>query len=195
MGNSGLFVQLPQAMDIDRHFVSRAGYKLQHALDTFGIGVTGKICADLGSSTGGFTDCLLQNGAARIYSIDTAYGQLDWHLRNDPRVVILERTNALHAVLPEKVSFVSCDVGWTTQRLILPAALSLLSVPGDVVSLLKPHYEIKKSPVSVVFAHTVLDQVIKQLADKGIRVKQAIPSPLAGQKGGNPEFLLWIPKS
>lgn len=124
-------------------FVSRGGLKLRHALDTFGLDVTGLTCADLGCSTGGFTDCLLQAGAARVYSVDTAYGQLAWTLRTNPRVTVLERANALHVQPPEPVDLVVLDLGWTPQRLAIPAALKWLGPsPGArIVSLIKPHYE------------------------------------------------------
>ena len=122
-------------------FVSRAGLKLDHALVTFGIDVTGLICADLGSNAGGFVDCLLQRGAAKIYAIDTGYGALEWKLRKDPRVVVMERTNAMHVELPEKVHLVTIDVAWTKQRFILPAARRMIGNDGAVVTLIKPHYE------------------------------------------------------
>ncbi len=121
-------------------FVSRAGQKLEHALVTFNLDVAGRTCADLGSNVGGFVDCLLRRGAAKVYAIDTGYGTLDWKLRNDPRVVVMERTNAMHATLPESVSLVTIDVAWTTQRVILTAALRLLVEAGVVVTLFKPHY-------------------------------------------------------
>src|SRR5258706_16468275 len=105
-----------------QQFVSRAGLKLDHALSHFAIDVSGKTCADLGSNTGGFVDCLLKRGAAKVYAIDTGYGALDWNLRKDPRVAVMERTNAMHATLPEKVDVVTIDVAWTKQRHILPAA-------------------------------------------------------------------------
>src|SRR2546421_8918289 len=119
-------------------FVSRAGQKLDHALATFAIDVTGRICADLGCSTGGFVDCLLQRGAKKVYAIDTGYGVLDWKLRNDPRVVVMERTNAMHLELPEKVDLITIDVAWTRQRFILPAAARWLKDDGTVVTLIKP---------------------------------------------------------
>src|SRR5947207_7890362 len=122
-------------------FVSRAGQKLDHALTTFHIDVTGRICADLGCSTGGFTDCLLQRGAAKVYASDTGYGVLDWKLRKDPRVVVMERTNEMHVELPEKVTLVTIDVAWTKQRHILPAAARILEGRGEVLTLIKPHYE------------------------------------------------------
>src|SRR3954454_17439868 len=101
-------------------FVSRAGQKLEHALDTFAIDIAQKTCADLGSNTGGFVDCLLQRRAVKVYAIDTGYGALEWKLRKDPRVVAMERTNAIHVQLPEKVKLVTIDVAWTKQRIILP---------------------------------------------------------------------------
>jgi 23S rRNA (cytidine1920-2'-O)/16S rRNA (cytidine1409-2'-O)-methyltransferase len=101
-------------------FVSRAGLKLDHALTAFAVDVTGLVCADLGCNAGGFTDCLLQRGAAKVYAVDTGYGALDWKLRKDPRVVVMERTNAMHVTLPEPVGFVCIDVAWTRQRRILP---------------------------------------------------------------------------
>src|SRR5688572_6706087 len=105
--------------DASRDFVSRAGQKLDHALTTFGLDVAGRVGVDLGSNTGGFVDRLLRRGAARVYAIDTGYGVLDWRLRKDERVVVMERTNAMHAELPERVSLVTIDVAWTRQRNIL----------------------------------------------------------------------------
>src|SRR5438128_1832236 len=116
-------------------FVSRAGEKLDHALTHFGLDVRGKICADLGSNAGGFVDCLLQRGAAKVYAIDTGYGALEWKLRRDPRVIVMERTNAMHVTLPEKVSVVTIDVAWTKQKHILPAARKMISDDGFCVSL------------------------------------------------------------
>src|SRR3954470_5640444 len=122
-------------------FVSRAGQKLDHALTTFSIDVAGLTCADLGCNAGGFTDCLLQRGAAKVYAVDTGYGALAWTLRKDPRVVVMERTNAMHVELPEPVPFVCIDVAWTRQRHILPAGRRLVTPDGRVVTLIKPHYE------------------------------------------------------
>src|SRR3989337_3193107 len=126
-------------------YASRAGEKLQFALDKFKISVKDLMCADFGSSTGGFVDCLLQNGAKKVYSVDTAYGELAWNLRNDPRVVVIERTNAMHVVLPEKVDLVTIDVGWTKQKDILPNAFVNLRIGSFIIFLIKPHYEAPKS--------------------------------------------------
>ncbi len=122
-------------------FVSRAGQKLDHALSTFKINIADCICADLGCSTGGFTDCLLQRGAKKVYAVDTGYGVLDWKLRNDPRVVVMERTNAMHVELPEPVDVVTIDVAWTKQRNILPSARQIVAADANIVTFIKPHYE------------------------------------------------------
>src|SRR3954470_14240329 len=113
-------------------YVSRAGQKLEHALEVFGIDVRDWVCADLGSNVGGFVDCLLQRGAAKVYAIDTGYGALEWKLRNDARVIVMERTNAIHVQLPEAVSIVTIDVAWTKQRIILPAAKRVIQSSGDI---------------------------------------------------------------
>src|SRR5271170_6925769 len=126
-------------------FVSRAGQKLDHALTVWAIDVRQRICADLGCSTGGFVDCLLQRGAERVYAVDTGHGVLDWKLRNDPRVIVMERTNAMHARFDEKISLLTIDVAWTRQRHILPAAARMLADDGEVVTLIKPHYEAQAS--------------------------------------------------
>ncbi len=117
-------------MPLDRKYVSRAGEKLEFGLNHFEINVEGLICADFGASTGGFTDCLLKHGAARVYAVDTAYGELDWGLRNDSRVIVLERTNVLDVSLPENPDFICSDLGWTRQKVFLPKALSLLNQHG-----------------------------------------------------------------
>src|SRR3954464_11805842 len=125
-------------------FVSRAGEKLEHALNTFALDVTGLTCADLGSNVGGFVDCLLQRGAAKVYAVEKGYGVLEYRLRKNPRVVVMERTNAMHVTLPERVALVTIDVAWTRQRNILPAARKILADGGVVITLIKPHYEAPK---------------------------------------------------
>ncbi len=177
-------------------FVSRAGLKLEHALATFALDVSGRICADLGCNTGGFVDCLLKRRAAKIYAIDTGYGALEWKLRKDPRVVPMERTNAMHATLPEPVDFISIDVAWTRQKHILPAAQRLLSPAGDVVTLIKPHYEadkllLRKGILPPIHLPAVLDAVFQQIAAMGWTVVAHTPSPITGAKG-NIEHLAWI---
>ncbi|GMU20104.1 MAG: hypothetical protein AMXMBFR13_02040 [Phycisphaerae bacterium] len=177
----------------DRTYASRSGHKLAAALDAFEVDPAGYVCADLGCNVGGFTDCLLQCGAAKVYAIDTGYGALAWKLRTDPRVVVLERTNAMHVILPEPVDLVTIDVGWTPQHRILPNALKLLKPDGRVITLIKPHYEADRKQLrgGVLPAEEVagvLQAVSQRLASAGITLTHAIQSPVAGQKG-NLEWL------
>lgn len=177
-------------------FVSRAGQKLDHALTIFGIDVAGLICADLGSNTGGFVDCLLQRGAARVYAIDTGYGALEWKLRRDSRVIVMERTNAMHASLPEPVGFVSIDVAWTRQRHILPAARRMLAPTGRVVTLIKPHYEAPQARLRHgILPQADLDEVLgavqADIRAAGFELLATTPSPIKGAKG-NTEFLAHV---
>jgi len=123
-------------------YVSRGGLKLAAAIDAFALDVAGCVCADFGSNVGGFVDCLLAHGAGRVYAIDTGYGALDYRLRKDPRVVVMERTNAMHVTLAEPVQWVTIDVAWTRQEKILPAAARLLAPTGRAVTLVKPFYEL-----------------------------------------------------
>jgi 23S rRNA (cytidine1920-2'-O)/16S rRNA (cytidine1409-2'-O)-methyltransferase len=177
-------------------FVSRAGQKLDHALATFGISAAGLVCADLGCSTGGFVDCLLKRGAAKVFAVDTGYGVLDYALRKDSRVVVMERTNAMHAQLPEPVSLITIDVAWTRQRHILPAAARLLAPGGCVVSLVKPHYEAERQLlrrgrlppelIPVVFPHVAAD-----ITAAGFTILAVARSPITGA-GGNAELLVWL---
>ena len=172
-------------------FVSRAGQKLDHALTAFNVDVTRAICADLGSNTGGFVDCLLQRGAAKVYAIDTGYGVLEWKLRKDPRVVVMERTNAMHATLPEIVKVVTIDVAWTKQKHILPAARRMLRDDGFCVTLIKPHYEadpslLRKGVLPEETVAGVVQSVTNDLA--GFCLVQTTASPIKGAQG-NAEVL------
>lgn len=199
-------------------FVSRGGLKLQHALESFQVDVTGKVILDVGSSTGGFVDCLLQNGAAKVYSVDTAYGELAWKLRNDPRVVVMERTNVLHIGEVPRVPQVSevsrgsnnkpsldtrdtfdlitIDASWTKLELILPVVQKFLKDEGQIIALLKPHYQAdKKDLVKGVLeegkAEMVKDEVVESINKLGFEVINQTPSPVLGG-GGNKEFLIFI---
>ncbi len=181
-------------------FVSRAGEKLQFALDNFKINVKGLTVADFGSSTGGFVDCLLQNGASKVYSIDTAYGELAWKLRNDPKVVIYERENAMHVQLPEKMDLITIDTAWTKQIKVLPNAFENLKLHGFIVSLIKPHYEaerkeLKKGRVLDEYIQTVLDRVKNDIVGLGGQIIGLIESPIVGKKGDNREFLALIKRA
>jgi len=174
-------------------FVSRAGLKLEHAMNVFGVDAAGLICADLGSNTGGFVDCLLRRGAAKVYAIDTGYGVLDWKLRNDPRVVVMERTNAMHAQLAEPVSLVTIDVAWTRQRNILPAAAKMLGPKGSIITLIKPHYEadpaqLRKGVLMEEAMSATIVQVRADIAAAGMTILAMADSPILGGKG-NREML------
>lgn len=180
-----------------RRFVSRAGEKLAFALDHFGITPAGFVCADLGCHTGGFTHCLLKYGAARVYSVDTSKNILDWSLRNDSRVVVMERTNALYVQFPEAVDLVTVDVGWTKQGLIIPKATELIKPGGSIISLIKPHYEATdkeriRGKVRDELVGQVVARVVDELRGLGFEVSDAVESPLLGSKGGNKEFLVVI---
>ena len=169
-------------------FVSRAGLKLDHALSTFQIDVAGHTCADLGCNTGGFVDCLLQRGAAKVYAIDTGYGALDWNLRKDPRVVVMERTNAMHAQLPEKVSRITIDVAWTRQKHILPAARRMIADDGIVITLIKPHYEaapaqLRKGVLPAEAVDDVVEATREDIRAAGFELVQTVRSPITGGKG------------
>lgn len=194
-----------------RKFVSRGGLKLEHALHTFALSPAQQVCIDMGASTGGFTDCLLQHGALRVHAIDTAYGELAWTLRNDPRVVVIERTNALRAVPAEQAALVVADLGWTTQRRLVPVALSWLAPAAlGIVTLVKPHYECKDLgeplPRGGILpedhALAITQRVLKELTTTlPLTLRGLTPSPLLGgaagsdnkSKGtGNREWLAWL---
>jgi 23S rRNA (cytidine1920-2'-O)/16S rRNA (cytidine1409-2'-O)-methyltransferase len=179
-------------------FVSRGGGKLEAALARFDLPVKGLVAADVGASTGGFTDCLLQRGAQRVYAIDVGYGQLDWRLRNDPRVVVMERTNARYLMdLPETVGLITADVSFISLALVLPAAVRWLEDKGHVVALIKPQFEAQRHDVGkggVVRDPAVHDQVLKKVVEAAAKLNLALfglmPSPVRGP-AGNVEFLGW----
>lgn len=175
-------------------FVSRAGDKLDFAIKAFKQSINGLICADFGSSTGGFVDCLLTHGALKVYSVDTSYGELAWKLRNDPQVIVLERTNAMHVKLPEKMDLITVDVAWTKQIKVLPNALGNLKADGVIISLVKPHYEAEKrhlikGRLSDDKIDEVLNQVKLDIQGLGAEVLDLVESPIVGEKGKNREFL------
>ena len=179
--------------DASPPFVSRAGAKLDAAIEAFGIEVGGLICADLGSHTGGFVDCLLRRGAKRIYAVERGRGVLHWRLRQDPRVVVCEGCSALHFRPPAPVELVTIDLGWTPQRLAVPAALEMLAPAGRIVSLIKPQYESDPTQrrggvVTAEALEAVLEAVRGQLATLDVRVEGWMRSPIRGS-GGNVEAL------
>lgn len=178
-------------------FVSRGGDKLQAALNKFPVNVKDRVVLDIGSSTGGFVDCLLQNGAAKVYAVDTAYGELSWKLRQDPRVVVMERTNILHLnSMPENVDLVTIDAGWTKLELILPVVKKFLKEEGLIIALLKPQYESDKQDLDHgLVKEERLDQIKSfveyKIKDLGFTVERDMRSPILGG-GGNVEYLLLI---
>lgn len=189
----------------EKRFASRGGLKLDAALEHFGVDAGGAVCADLGCSTGGFVDCWLQRGAARVYAVDTAYGELAWKLRQDQRVAVMERTNALHAP-PEEVAaeaagacgFVSLDLGWTKQDKAIPAALRWLSDSSEarIVSLIKPHYESGRHKLTDPEADDQTRRVVQEvLPGLGVEVLGWIRSPIRGGKGKNLEHLALLKKA
>lgn len=182
----------------ERTFVSRGGVKLLSALQAFAIDPSDQVVADFGCNVGGFTDCWLNHGAKKVFAIDTAYGVLAWKLRRDPRVVVMERTNALHIAPPEKVPYVSIDAGWTRQALIIPAAMKWLadSPEAAIITLIKPHYECdlarkQKGVLTEAQAREACEHVVASLPTLGVRCNGLIASPIAGQKG-NQEYLAWL---
>jgi 23S rRNA (cytidine1920-2'-O)/16S rRNA (cytidine1409-2'-O)-methyltransferase len=177
----------------DHAYVSRGGAKLAAGLDAFGVKPAGQACADLGSNVGGFVDCLLQRGAARVYAIDTGYGTLAYRLRTDPRVVVMERVNAMHVALPEPVDLVTIDVAWTRQGKILPNAMTLLKPGGRIITLIKPHYEadrseLRRGVLDAQAAPRILDAVRARIETLGLTINSVIKSPIPGG-AGNVEFL------
>jgi 23S rRNA (cytidine1920-2'-O)/16S rRNA (cytidine1409-2'-O)-methyltransferase len=179
-------------------YVGRGGLKLEAALDHFGIAVAGKICLDVGSSTGGFTDCLLQRAAARVYDIDVGTGQLDWKLRNDPRVIVQEQVNARYLTrdqVPEPIALAVCDVSFISITMILPALPGLLAEDAEMVILVKPQFELDRDQVGKggiirdpALHHQACQRVEKAVRELGFHT-EIIPSPLLGAEG-NQEFLL-----
>lgn len=184
-------------------YVSRGGLKLEKALSFFEIDLSGRVCLDIGASTGGFTDCMLQNGAARVYAVDVGYGQLAWKLRTDDRVIPMEKTNFRYLKsgdLPEEPDFASCDVSFISLSKILPAAFSLLNEKGSLVCLIKPQFEAGRGLVGkkgVVRDPAVHEQVITNVFEY-VRSTGFYPyglsfSPIKGPEG-NTEFLLYAGK-
>lgn len=181
-------------------WVSRGGLKLAHGLDHFGIDASGKVCLDVGASTGGFTDVLLSRGAARVYAVDVGHGQLAWKLRQDARVVVLERTNARHltrAQVPEPVGLVVCDASFIGLAVVLPAALALAAEEAELVALVKPQFEVGKGMVGkggVVRDPALHAEVCERVAawlgaQPGWQVIGLTESPVLGPEG-NKEFLI-----
>ena len=182
-------------------YVSRGGYKLEKAMNTWPITLTGRTCADIGASTGGFTDCMLRNGAGKVYAVDVGYGQFAWKLRQDPRVVTLERTNARYLTaqqIPDPLDFFSVDVSFISLNLILPPLRPLMATGGQGVCLIKPQFEAgkdkvgKKGVVRDKSVHLeVLERFLTHAANAGFTVHGLTFSPIRGPEG-NIEYLGWL---
>lgn len=183
-------------------YVSRGGIKLAHAVTTFQPQLTGIVAMDVGASTGGFTDCLLQHGVSKVYAVDVGYGQLAEKLRQDPRVINMERTNIRELEsLPEPVQLVVIDASFISLAMVLPAAVALLASGGHVIALVKPQFEVGKGEVEkggVVTDPLLHESVVKAVsatcAELGLAVLGVTPSPITGAKKGNIEFLLYAQK-
>jgi 23S rRNA (cytidine1920-2'-O)/16S rRNA (cytidine1409-2'-O)-methyltransferase len=183
----------------DLPFVSRGGLKLDAALSHFALDVSGMVCLDVGASTGGFTDCLLKRGAARVYAVDVGYGQLAWSLRQDERVVVIERTNIrtlAAAAVPQPVDLAVIDVAFISLRLVVPAVLPFLKAAGLILALIKPQFEVgrghvgKGGVVSDPRQHAqVISDLTRLFAELRLSSSEALPSPIRGPKG-NQEFFV-----
>lgn len=182
-------------------YVSRGGLKLEKAMEQFGVGLSGKVCMDVGASTGGFTDCMLQNGAKKVYSVDVGHGQLAWKLRNDERVVCMEKTNIRYVTpeeIPERIQFVSIDVSFISLTKVLGPVQALMEPEGDVVCLIKPQFEAgrekvgKKGVVRDPAVHLEVIQMVASFAGSiGLEALHLDFSPIKGPEG-NIEYLLHL---
>jgi len=197
-----LAVDAPVSVVADAHpYVGRGGMKLAAALDAFGLDPRGATCLDIGASTGGFTDCLLQRGAARVWAVDVGYGQLAWALRTDPRVRVLERTNIRGlepAAISDPIALVTIDVSFISLRLVLPKAMAWLQPGGTIIALVKPQFEVGKEAVGrggvvrdLALQGRAVDDVLAAARDLGLRECGRIPSPITG-RDGNQEYLIGL---
>lgn len=203
---AGAFVKPGSTIEVleQNEFVSRGGDKLEHAIQYFHPELEGKVALDVGASTGGFTDCLLQHGAKKVYAVDVGYGQLAWQLRNDPRVVVMERTNARNLtpqMFEERPQFATIDVSFISLTLIVPPVAAVLSGGCEMLALIKPQFEAGRENVGkggVVRDEAVHKQVIEKIArfarQVGLKSKGVVESPLLGP-AGNKEFFIYLAKS
>lgn len=202
---AGTNVKLEDSIEVrgSMEFVSRGGYKLKKAVSVFPITLKDKICMDIGASTGGFSDCMLQNGAKKVYCVDVGYGQLAWKIRSDPRVVNLERTNIRYVTdeqVTDKIDFASVDVSFISLELVLPVAYNLLSDDGEMVCLIKPQFEAgrenvgKKGVVRDINVHkNVINKIYLFAKQLGFAVCGLDFSPIKGPEG-NIEYLIYLKK-
>ena len=207
--SAGVLPTVEITVDSGPRFVSRGGEKLMGALEIFPINPDGLTCADVGASTGGFTDCLLQHGAVKVYTIDVGKGILHWKLRNDPRVVVMEETNARHVTsLPEPVQLVTCDASFISLKILLPVMKNWVLPPppntpsernGEILALIKPQFEAGRADVArgdgvvrdPLIHRRVLVDILAFAESQGCGIRGLVRSPLLGPKG-NTEFLVWL---
>ena len=179
-------------------FVSRGGIKLEYALGQFQLDVSGRVVADIGASTGGFTDCLLQREASRVYAVDVGYGQLDYRLRQDSRVVVMDRLNARYPIpLPEKIDLATLDLSFISVKKVIPSVAKLLKDKGYLLVLIKPQFEAKRGEVGKggvikepLLHATVLGRFIAWMVEYGFRLKGLVASPILGSSGNKEFFVL-----
>jgi len=197
-----LAVDAPLEVKEKPKYVGRGGFKLEGALDAFGVDPAGWVCFDVGASTGGFTDCLLQRGAARVHAVDVGTNQLVWKLRNDPRVIAKEQFNARHMVpedIGEKVMLAVMDLSFISLTKVLPAVFSILDEGGSVISLIKPQFELNREDIGrggIVREKALHERAVEKIRrfvteEHGREWRGVIPSPITGTDG-NQEFLAWI---
>ena len=204
MDKPGMQVSVDSSIDLkgdDLPYVSRGGLKLESALDALNLDVRDLICLDVGASTGGFTDCLLQHGAQKVYAVDVGYGQLAWKLRQDHRVVVIERTNIRHMrpeLMAELADLVTIDASFISLKIVVPAVLGLIKPSGRILALIKPQFEAGKGNVGkggVVKDTEIHHRIISDLSDffeqQGLVCGPVVPSPVLGPKG-NQEFIILL---
>ncbi|MGD8836706.1 MAG: TlyA family RNA methyltransferase [Desulfobacteraceae bacterium] len=182
-------------------YVSRGGLKLEAALKETGLSIEGRICLDVGASTGGFTDCLLQNGAAKVYAVDVGYGQLAWKLRKNHRVVAIERTNIRQMgreVIPDPIDFVTIDTSFISLKIVVPAVLKFLTPKGSILALIKPQFEAGKGNVGkggvvrdVQMRKTIISELIQFFKTLNLDCGPVVPSPILGPRG-NQEYIIHL---
>lgn len=185
-------------------YVSRGGLKLEKAIEEFELELKDKVSMDIGSSTGGFTDCMLKNEATKVFAVDVGYGQLDWKLRSDPRVVVMERTNIRYVTeedIGEEIDFISIDVSFISLKLVLPVAKQLMGENGEIVALIKPQFEVEKSKVGKKgiirdkdIHFEVIEDIMAYCIEIGLAPRGLTYSPITGATG-NIEFLIYLKKN
>lgn len=200
----GTFIKASDSIDVKDHgipFASRGGIKLEAALQAFEVDVSGLECLDVGASTGGFTDCLLQNGASHVYAVDVGYGQLAWHLRNDARVTVIERANIRYLPperIPSPLDITVIDVSFISLKIVVLSVLKFLKGGASIIALIKPQFEVGKGKIGkggvvrdTALHTTVIEDLTSYFQAKGLRKESIIPSPITGPKG-NKEFFIHL---